>query len=107
MRLVAADSEREAHITEIFRDVVVEAFGLLQVRGQAPGQLISFGTNFGRGHAAVFLEAGVPATELLPTFKRSELNVGAVIVEVVLLFLLVLVFVGIFALQMRTLPMVD
>ena len=71
VRLVAADSEREADVAEVLRDEIVEGFGFFQVGVQALGQFLRFGANFGRGRAAVFLEAGVPAANLLPGFERG------------------------------------
>ncbi len=69
VRLVAAYSQRQADIAEIFCDVIVERFGFFQVAVHAPGQLLSLGTNFGRRHATVLFEAGVPAADLLPAFE--------------------------------------
>ena len=93
MRLVAADAERQAHVAEILRDEIVEGFGLVEIGVQALGQFVGFGLHFGRGLAAIFLQAGVPAADLLPGFERGQLNVGTVVVGTMLLFLLVFVFV--------------
>ena len=109
MRLITAEAQRQAHIAEILGHVVIEGFGALQIAVHALGQLFGFGPDFGRGRAAVFFQAGIPAANLLPAFERGELNVRTVVVGVVPLPFLffVLGLVLIFALQMRTGPVVN
>ena len=101
VRLVAADAERQADVAEIFRDEIVEGFGPGNVGRLALDEFVGFGFHFGRGLAAVALQAGVPAADLLPGFEGGELNVRAVVVGTMLLFLLVFFFVlAVFAFQM-------
>ena len=100
VRLIAADSERQADVAEILRDEIVEGFGFVEVGIQSLGQFLRFGANFRRRRAAIALEAGVPAADLLPGFEGGQLNVGAVVFGVMFLLLLVLVFVVVFALEM-------
>ena len=87
--LVAADSERQADVAEIFRHEIVEGFGFFEIGVQAFGQFLSLGADVGGGCAAIFFEAGVPAANLFPGFESGELDVGAVVVGTMFLFLLV------------------
>ncbi len=109
MRLVAADSQREADIAEVLGDVVVKALSLLEIGGEALRQFGGLGLHFGAGDAAVFLQPGIPDTDLCPGFESRELNVGAIVFGVVLLLFLVLVFVLVivFADEVRTRPVVN
>ena len=96
VRLVAAYAEREADVAKILGDEIVEGFDLVQVVIETLGQFVRFGAYFWGGRPTVFLEACVPAADLLPAYERGQLNVGAVIVGI-LLFLLVSILLIVFA----------
>src|SRR5580692_7399213 len=109
--LVAADSERQADVAEVFRDVIVKGFGFIEICVQALGEFLRFGADFGTGSAAVFFKVGVPAADLLPGFEGCHLHVGTLVFGTAFLFLLVFVLIFIlgvvFALQMRSRPVID
>ena len=109
VRLVAAHSQRQADVAEILGHEIVEGFGLVQIRVEALGQFLGLGADFRRGRAAVFLQAGVPAANLLPTGERGQLNVGAFVVGTFFFFFLSLSLSlsVVFALQVGTGPVID
>ena len=76
MRLVAAQAEGEADVTDIFCDVIVERGDFFEIGRAALNQLLSFCADFGRGFGAAFFKIGVPFADLRPGGEGGELHVG-------------------------------
>ena len=75
VRLVAAEAEGEADVTDILCNVGVKRLNLFEFRGAALDQLLRLGAYF-RGRIAVaFFKAGVPGCDFVPIFEGSELHV--------------------------------
>ena len=80
MRLNASQAERQAHVANVARDVVVERLHLRHVVGLAFDQRSGFGLHAGVGHAAVVLQPGVPRAQLLPALEGGQLDGWNVVV---------------------------
>src|SRR6185437_13294554 len=74
MRLEAAHAERQADVAKVGGDVIVERLNLVEVGGFALDEFGFLGANFCIRLSAIFFESGVPAAELVPTFKGGQLN---------------------------------
>src|SRR4051794_1472364 len=74
MRLESTYAEREAYVSNLRSDVVVERADLVDGRLLVLGEFESLLAQFGRGLNAVPLQRCVPVTEFFPALERSQLN---------------------------------
>ena len=88
MRLVAANAERKADVSNIASHIVVETLRFLGGSGGATRQFFRFLADLILYHHLLALEFGVPVRHLLPVDERGQLDVehGYVTVVEVLLF---------------------
>ena len=104
MRLIAANTERQADVAEILGDVVVDGLQLLHVGVAALHQFLGAGADFGRGRAAVAFQSGVPTAHRVPGGKGGHLHVRLLGLDAAAFFLISLAFV---ALLVRRRPAID
>ena len=102
VRLVTPQSQRKADIAEILRHEIVKRLNFVQLIVEALGELFGFGSNFRRRRAAVFVQSGIPAADLLPANESGQLNIGPLFVQSLLLFLFVFLLLLSFASSSRS-----
>src|SRR5580704_7849504 len=74
MRLVAAHTKREADITDVARDPLIQRLSLRKVRRRILADLVRLRFYFRGWHATVAFQLRIPRTYLRPVFERAERN---------------------------------
>src|SRR5262249_7252384 len=77
MGLVPANPKVDSDIVDPGTHVLIDGLDLGSLVDSIAGEFHCLGPNFGGWHDALPLQAVVPASQLLPTAKAAELNIGS------------------------------